>query len=267
MVGPFIFIDHMGPVTIGPGRYMDVDQHPHIGLSTLTYLFEGEILHRDSLGSEQLITPGDVNWMTAGRGVVHTERTPVPQRDGKKYRNHGYQIWVALPKELEDMGPEFHHVAKSMLPAWQQDDLDFTLIAGKAYGEQSPVPTHSDLFMLKLKARKDSRLILEEDLNGEIGFCVVEGGIETGEQFLGTGKLLVSKTGQHCEIMLTENTTLLIFGGQPFPEKRYIFWNFVSSDQSRIEKASKDWQNRKFPVVENDDTYVPLPVIYSRKFK
>ena len=267
MVGPFIFVDHMGPVTIGPGRYMDVDQHPHIGLSTLTYLFEGEILHRDSIGSEQLITPGDVNWMTAGKGVVHTERTPVTRRDGKKYQSHGYQIWVALPKELEDTDPEFHHIPKSELPVWQQESLNFTLIAGKAFGKQSPVPVLSDLFMLKLNARKDSRLILDESLAGEIGFCVVEGVIETGENFIDQGKLLVSKTIENCEVRVAENTMLLLFGGKPFPEKHYIYWNFVSSNQNRIEKASRDWQNRNFPLVENDDTYVPLPMSYSKKFK
>lgn len=267
MVGPFIFMDHMGPSTIGPGRYLEVDQHPHIGLSTLTYLFEGEILHRDSLGNQQLITPGDVNWMTAGKGIVHTERTPLNHRDGKKYRSHGYQIWVALPKEQEDREPEFHHVPKSQLPAWEKKGLNYTLIAGEAFGEKSPVPVHSKLYMLTVESRKPNRLSLDDILPGEIGLCVVEGSIETDDHQIGKGKMLVSTMKDAFSVELGENTTLLVFGGEFFPEKRYVFWNFVSSDQSKIEKASLEWQNRKFPVVEGDDSYVPLPVKFSPRYK
>jgi redox-sensitive bicupin YhaK (pirin superfamily) len=261
------FIDHMGPSIIAPGRYLEVDQHPHIGLSTLTYLFEGEILHRDSLGSEQRITPGDVNWMTAGRGVVHTERTPPDLRDGKQYRSHGYQIWVALPKELEDMDPEFYHVPASHLPAWKNDGLNFTLIAGKAYGKESPVPVHSEMFMLKVESTRSNSLNLDNQLQGEIGFCVVDGYIEMSQSRIDKGKMLVSKANDHYQITQGENTTLLLFGGQPFEEPRYIFWNFVSSDKEKLKQASLDWQHRNFPKVDGDDTYVPLPANYSIRFK
>jgi len=267
MVGPYIFIDHMGPSLISTGHYLDVDQHPHIGLSTLTYLFEGEIMHRDNLGNKQRITPGDVNWMTAGRGVVHTERTPEDLRNGNEYRNHGFQIWVALPITLENMEPEFHHIPKTSLPTWNDGKLSFTLIAGQGYGKSSPVPVYSELFMIKIEATEKSELNTYSYLHGEIGFCVVNGYIETGKIRIEQGKMLVSRTKDNCQIILGENTTLLLFGGQPFKEPRHIFWNFVSSDKTRIDKASKMWQQRKFPMVKDDNSYVPLPFPYSTKFK
>ena len=150
MIGPFIFIDHMGPTRLGPKKYMDVDQHPHIGLSTLTFMLEGELMHEDSLGTQQLIRPGSVNWMTAGKGVSHTERTPEHLRNGKTFTAHGYQIWVALPKHLEDMEPEFHHIEATDLPKWKEGDAEFTLVAGEGYGRRSPVPVHSPLFMVEI---------------------------------------------------------------------------------------------------------------------
>jgi len=267
MVGPFIFIDHIGPSMITSGRYLDVDQHPHIGLSTLTYLFEGEIMHRDSLGNEQRITPGDVNWMSAGRGVVHTERTPQDLRNGKEYQNHGFQIWVALPRELEEMEPEFHHISKSSLPQWEEGNLHYTLIAGDGYGQRSPVPVHSALFMIKIETAKPAELNTQTHLQGEIGFCVVRGAIHTPQARIDQGKMLVSMIKNDCQIRLEENTTLLLFGGQPFREPRHIFWNFVSSDTARIEKACRLWEQRKFPPVQGDHSYVPLPSSFPSSYK
>jgi redox-sensitive bicupin YhaK (pirin superfamily) len=259
MIGPFIFIDHMGPTTLGPSKYMDVDQHPHMGLSTLTFMLEGEIVHEDSLGTHQRIRPGSVNWMTAGKGVTHTERTPKDLRNGNVFTAHGYQIWVALPKELEDMDPEFHHIDSQDLPKWEDGNTKFTLVAGKGYGKQSPVPVHSELFMVEIQNREPYTLNVNGNLKGEIGICIVSGGIEACGETVGEGNILVSKVEDTCNISLKPNTHLLLFGGEPFPEERYIYWNFVSSDQTKLEWAKTAWANKTFPMMENDNTYVSLP--------
>jgi len=259
MVGPFIFIDHMGPSKVGPGKYMDIDQHPHIGLSTLTYLFEGEIHHRDSIGSDQIVKPGSVNWMTAGKGVTHTERTPESHRDGRSFNMHGYQVWVALPKEKEMMEPEFHHLDVSDLPQWEEDGASFRLVAGKGYGKTSPLPVHSELFMIEIQTTKDFDLEIKGELKGEIGFCIVEGEINACDQVVEKGNMLVSKTEDSCTLHIKKNSLILLFGGEPFPEERYIYWNFVSSAKETLEKAKEDWKNKVFPKVPNDDTYIPLP--------
>lgn len=259
MVGPFIFIDHMGPTEVGPEKYFDIDQHPHIGLSTLTYLFEGEVMHADSLGSLQRIRPGSVNWMSAGKGVTHTERTPSDLRNGSKMRVHGYQIWVALPKELEEMDPEFHHIPEEDLPTWKDSGTRFQLVAGKAFGRTSPVPVHSELFMLDIRSESSYSLDLEGNIEGEVGICVVEGSIQACENELGPGNLLVAKDKDRCALEMKPGTHLLIFGGKPFSEERFIHWNFVSSSKERLEKAKAEWIDRQFPQVPNDDTYIPLP--------
>jgi redox-sensitive bicupin YhaK (pirin superfamily) len=259
MIGPFIFIDHMGPTTLGPSKYMDVDQHPHMGLSTLTFMLEGEIVHEDSLGTHQRIRPGSVNWMTAGKGVTHTERTPKDLRNGNIFTAHGYQIWVALPKELEEMEPQFHHIDAQDLPKWEDGDTKFTLVAGKGYGKESPVPVHSELFMVEIQNKETYILNVNGNLKGEIGICIVSGGIEACGETVGEGNILVSKVEDTCNITLKPNTHLLLFGGEPFPEERYIYWNFVSSDQTKLEWAKTAWANKTFPMMENDNTYVPLP--------
>lgn len=259
MIGPFIFIDHMGPTQLGPKKYMDVDQHPHIGLSTLTFMLEGELMHEDSLGTQQLIKPGSVNWMTAGKGVSHTERTPEHLRNGKVFTAHGYQIWVALPKHLEDMEPEFHHIDAADLPKWQEGNTEFTLVAGEGYGRRSPVPVHSELFMVEIKNTEPFEFNANGNLKGEIGICIVEGSIDACGETVEKGNILVSKVEDTCHIKLRPNSHLLLFGGEPFAEERHIFWNFVSSSKEKIENAKTAWQNKTFPMMENDDTYVPLP--------
>lgn len=259
MIGPFIFIDHMGPTQLGPTKYMDVNQHPHMGLSTLTFMLEGEIIHEDGLGTRQRISPGSVNWMTAGKGVTHTERTPQDLRNGTVFTAHGYQIWVALPKELEDMEPQFHHIDGKDLPKWIDGDTEFTLIAGEGYGKKSPVPVHSALFMVEIKNKNEYTLNVNGNLKGEIGICIVEGGIEACGESVGEGNILVSKVEDTCNITLKPNTHLLLFGGEPFPEERFIYWNFVSSSQEKIDQAKKAWADKTFPMMENDNTYVPLP--------
>ncbi len=259
MVGPFIFIDHMGPVTIKKGHYMDVDQHPHIGLCTLTYMLQGEVMHRDSIGTHQRISPGSVNWMVAGKGVTHTERTPNDLRDGSEFIAQGYQIWVALPKNLEDIEPEFHHIDANELPTWTDNDTQYRLIAGTGYNKTSPLPVHSELFMVEVKTKSKYELKIKGELHGEIGICIVNGAIEACNEVVEQGNMLVSKTDDNCTIVLKENTHVLLFGGQPFTEERYIYWNFVSASKDKIETAKKLWKNKEFPKVQGDNTYVPLP--------
>ena len=259
MIGPFIFIDHMGPTVLGPKKYMDVDQHPHIGLSTLTYMLEGEIMHEDSLGTRQLIQPGAVNWMTAGRGVSHTERTPEHLRNGKQFTAHGYQIWVALPKTLEDMAPAFHHIPAEQLPRWEEDSASFTLVAGTGYGKVSPLPVYSELFMVEIKNKELFSLNVLGKLQGEIGVCIVEGAIQACGEIIGKGNILVSKVEDTCDLTLLPNTHVLLFGGEPFPEERHIFWNFVASSKEKIEIAKQHWLQKTFPMMAHDTTYVPLP--------
>tara|TARA_R110002051_G_scaffold30845_5_gene71013 strand:- start:2219 stop:3094 length:876 start_codon:yes stop_codon:yes gene_type:complete len=259
MIGPFIFIDHMGPTVLGPKKYMDVDQHPHIGLSTLTFMLEGEIMHEDSLGTKQLIKPGSVNWMVAGKGVSHTERTPDNLRNKKTFRAHGYQIWVALPKEIEDCEPEFHHFNPDELPTWKDGETTFKLVAGKGYGKQSPVPVHSELFMIEIKNKEAYQLNTKDHLKGEIGICIVEGGIEACGEAVEKGNIIVSKVEDTCNTLLKPNSHILLFGGIPFKEERHIYWNFVSSSKEKIEKAKTDWENKSFPLMEDDVSYIPLP--------
>ncbi|GAB3647806.1 pirin family protein [Echinicola sediminis] len=259
MVGPFVFIDHMGPATVGPGKYMDIGQHPHIGLSTLTFLLEGEMIHEDSLGTKQRISPGSVNWMTAGRGVTHTERTPPEMRDGKTYPLHGYQIWVALPKEKENITPTFHHIDADKLPSWQREGASFTLVAGEGYGKTSPVPVHSELFMVDIKTSENFSLDIAGQLKGEIGICVVAGQVKACEHLVKQGELLVSKIDNQCALEVGKNSHIILFGGPAFPEERFIEWNFVASDKTTIEKAKQGWKSKDWPMVQGDDSYIPLP--------
>lgn len=258
-VGPFTFIDHMGPATIGNGHYMDVDQHPHIGLSTLTYLFQGEIEHRDSLGTIQLIQPGDVGFMTAGKGVTHTERTPIYLRGGNESIIHGYQIWVALPKDQEEMEPRFDYFAKEDIPVWQENRLTIKLVAGQAFGKKAPLQGFSHLFMVDVFANEETTLNLHGQVKGEIAFVIVKGSIKTQGEHIKAGQMLVSKTEDECEICLEKDSQILLFGGEAFPEERFLMWNFVSHNRDRLEKAKKDWDEKRFPKVPNDATYIPFP--------
>lgn len=259
MIGPFIFVDHMGPTRLGPEKYLDIGQHPHIGLSTLTYLFEGELEHRDGLGTRQRIRPGSVNWMTAGRGITHTERTPADLRGGNTFTMHGYQIWVALPKDKEGISPEFYHADASELPRWKEDGTEFTLVAGTALGKKSPVPVYSDLFLLEVRTGGDTTLEFGGKLTGEIGVILVEGALKACQQDIEKGSILYSKPGEACRLSAREGTHLLVFGGTPLPEKRWIDWNFVASSPEAIQQARAAWASRTFPMMEDEDSYVPLP--------
>ncbi len=259
MVGPFIYIDHMGPVELSQEENFDVLPHPHIGLSTLTFLFEGSIMHRDTLGNVVEINPGAVNWMTAGKGIAHSERTPEHLRHSAK-QMHGLQIWVALPKELEQMEPEFFHIEEKQIPQWTDGDLQFKLVAGEAFGKKSPVPVYSKLYMLEIKSKTKQTLNIGDQLYGESGLYILEGGIESDGNVYGPKQLLVAKESSLCEFTIQENSAIYIFGGEPFSEKRYIDWNFVSSSKELIKEAKEKWETQSFTKIEGDDTeFIPYP--------
>jgi len=257
-VGPFVFIDHMGPAKLNERENLEVLPHPHIGLSTLTYLFEGAIMHRDSIGNEVEIQPGAVNWMTAGKGVVHSERTPDYLHNSIKTL-HGLQIWVALPKHLEEMDPKFTHIKANKIPLWEEDEVQIKLIAGEAFGKKSPVPVHSELYFIEIKSTKSKMLNIGKDLYGESALYILEGHIKSEENTFDAKQILIAKDNQLCEFEIGKNTTIYIFGGIPFPEERYIDWNFVSSSKERLKQAKEDWVNQRFPKVEGETDFVPYP--------
>ncbi|MCJ8211451.1 pirin family protein [Mucilaginibacter sp. RS28] len=258
MVGPFIFIDHMGPAKMSPGENIDIAPHPHIGLSTLTYLFEGSMMHRDGLGTAIEITPGQVNWMTAGKGLAHSERTPERFRETDKTM-HGLQIWVALPKELEQMDPTFYHADAADLPQWTEERISYTLVAGTAMGKTSPVPVYSPLYFLQVKNTARQKLKIADKLYGECGIYILDGAIEAEGETFGPKELLVIKNNKLCEITLTENSAIYFFGGEPFPEERFIYWNFVATDQALIDAAKERWRNQQFSPVPGETDFIPLP--------
>lgn len=258
MVGPFIYIDHMGPVTLSNRENFEVDPHPHIGLSTLTFLFEGSIMHRDTLGNEIEIKPGAVNWMTAGKGIVHSERTPGYLEQSEKSM-HGLQIWVALPKALEQMDPEFFHIEKDKIPYWTQGDVSFKLIAGEAFGKKSPVPVYSKLFLIEIKSKSRQTLSIGKELYGESGLYILEGSIESDGHRYDPKQILVAHDSSLCEFTIEKDSSIYIFGGEAFPEERLIYWNFVASTQELIDAAKQNWQDQKFGTIKGETTFVPLP--------
>ncbi|WP_026968984.1 pirin family protein [Algoriphagus terrigena] len=261
MIGPFIYIDHMGPVKLNEREQMDIRPHPHIGLSTLTFLFEGSIMHRDTLGNEVEIKPGAVNWMTAGKGIVHSERTPDYLRHEDKLM-HGLQIWVALPKDLEQMDPEFFHVEADKLPTWSENGVDFKLVAGEAFGRRSAVPVYSNLYMLEIKSEEKQVLNIGEHLFGESGLYILEGGIESEGNTFGPKQILVAKDSKLCEFTIEANSTVYIFGGDAFPEERIIDWNFVSSSKELIDEAKEKWDAQLFDKIPGDEVeFVPYPTL------
>ncbi|MDR6968096.1 redox-sensitive bicupin YhaK (pirin superfamily) [Flavobacterium arsenatis] len=258
MVGPFIFIDHMGPAHLKANENIDIDMHPHIGLSTLTFLFEGNVFHRDSLGTAREIKSGEVNWMTAGKGVVHTERTPDYLRDKAKTL-HGLQIWVALPKEEEECEPSFTHVNAEDLPMWEENGVHFKLIAGEAFGKKSPVPVYSPLYFVEIKSSETKTINIGAHLYGESALYILEGTIKSDGHTYDPKQILVAKDSSLCEFQIEANSTVYLFGGEAFPEERFIEWNFVATDKGLIEKAKQNWTQGKFPMVPSETVRVPLP--------
>ena len=258
MIGPFVFFDHMGPVDFPPGipREVDVRPHPHIGLSTVTYLFDGEIMHRDSIGSRQAIRPGEVNWMTAGRGITHSERFERARREGG--RTHGIQAWVALPEGEEEIAPAFAHHEADQLPRFAAEGAIGRLIAGAAFGWSSPVRTHSPMFYMHWQLPAGSRIELPAD-HPERAAYVAAGAIEADGQRFATGQMAVFAAGGSPVIRALEPATLMLLGGEPLGQ-RYLEWNFVSSSRERLEQAKDDWRAGRMKLPDGDDAeFIPLP--------
>jgi redox-sensitive bicupin YhaK (pirin superfamily) len=259
MVGPFIFLDSFGPVSFRAGEGLDSRPHPHIGLSTLTYLIDGEIVHRDSEGYVQTISPGEVNLMTAGRGIVHSERSGdlVRASGGTVF---GFQSWIALPLRYEETKPGFQHLAAADIPEVEGEGATLRLIAGSLHGLRSPTRTFSDLFNADVALKDGARFAVSAE-HVERAVYVVSGAIEIAGQ---TGRfdkdqLVVFKPGAEIVLRASGATRLMVLGGEPLGEKRHIYWNFVSSNQERIAQAALDWRDRRFPGVPGETEFTPLP--------
>jgi redox-sensitive bicupin YhaK (pirin superfamily) len=258
MIGPFIFFDHMGPVTFPPGipRTVDVRPHPHIGLSTVTYLFEGEIVHRDSVGSEQPIRPAEVNWMIAGRGITHSERFEKARAEGGPM--HGIQAWVALPDGSEEVEPSFAHHGANDLPVIEMADVKLRLIAGNAFGKEAQVKTHSPMFYVHAQASAGARLELPREYPERAAY-VVSGEVESGGERFHAGQMMVFGRADAAVIQAQTPALVMLLGGEPVGP-RFIEWNFVSSSQERIAQAKADWRagRMKLPDLDNGE-FIPLP--------
>jgi redox-sensitive bicupin YhaK (pirin superfamily) len=256
-VGPFIFFDHMGPMVLGAGHGMDVRPHPHIGLATVTYLFEGRIQHRDSLGNDLPIEPLAVNWMTAGRGIVHSERsTPADRLIAKPM--HGIQSWVALPASDEECEPSFVHHPAASLPQAEIGGVALRVIAGTAYGLTSPVRLLSPTFYVHAEMPAGSNLVVPVGYE-ERAVYAVNGRVRVDERWIEEGQLAVLVPDAAVRLTAETAARVMLLGGAPFPEDRHIFWNFVSSRAGRIEQAKQDWRARRFPAVPGETEFIPLP--------
>ena len=259
LVGPFVFFDHMGPVTMAAGSGMDVRPHPHIGLATVTYLFEGEIVHRDSLGFQQVIRPADVNWMVAGRGIVHSERSAAERR-ATEHRLHGIQAWVALPEAEQERAPSFVHYPGAALPRLSRPGATLHLIAGSAYGLASPVEVASPTLYAALQLSAAAELALTDE-HEQRAFYVVEGAVRCAGSSFQEGDLVVVRPGSQPTLAAADGgARLMLLGGAPLAGERHVFWNFVSTSEARIEQAKQAWREQRFARVPGDELeFTPLP--------
>ena len=259
MVGPFVFLDEMGPVTFGAGQGLDVRPHPHIGLSTVTYLYEGGIVHRDGAGHVQTILPGEVNWMTAGRGIVHSERSSPESRQAPQ-QLFGLQFWVGLTREHEETEPGFWHHGRDAQPVVEGEGVSAQIVAGSLFGKTSPVKTLSPLFLGDVRMRAGARLELPAE-HEERAAYLTQGSVAVDGQRFEAGRLLVFKAGCPITIRAESEARFALLGGEPLDGPRFIWWNFVSSRKERIEQAKHDWQQGRFnQVVPGDETeFIPLP--------
>ncbi|RFB78072.1 pirin family protein [Methylovirgula sp. 4M-Z18] len=259
MVGPFIFFDQFGPIVFRVGEGQDVRPHPHIGLSTLTYLIDGEIVHRDSAGNMQAIRAGEANWMTAGSGIVHSERSS-PEARRVPSALFGQQIWIALPTAVEEIAGHFSHHDAQSLPVLTGEGATLHLVAGMGFGAKSPVPVYSDLIYADVQLAAGARFQIPPE-HIERGIYIVSGGVEIVGQdgVFGDTQLIIFRPGAEIILQAQGPTRFMMIGGEPLPEKRYIYWNFVSSSRERIEQAKDDWRNQRFPGIVGESEFIPLP--------
>ena len=255
MVGPFIFFDHMGPAEFPPGEGIQVRPHPHIGLATVTYLFEGEIVHRDDLGYVQPIQPGAVNLMTAGRGIVHSERAGDDLQTTS--RLHGIQSWMALPSDEEECDPDFEHYPARDLPAFDQDGVHVTVIIGEAFGHQSPVEVRAPMIYLELRMPAGTRITIPADYEERAAY-VVDGDVRIDEESYGPGLMAVARSAGELPLVAAADSHVMIVGGAQMG-KRHIWWNFVASSRDRIEQAKQDWTEDRFGKIPGETEFIPLP--------
>lgn len=255
-VGPFVFFDHLGPAQFQPGTGVDVRPHPHIGLATVTYLFDGEILHRDNLGNVQPIRPGEINWMTAGRGIVHSERTPPPLR-ASGHLVHALQLWVALPEEFEETAPEFLHYDAHQFPSIDRQGLSLRVMIGEAFGVTSPVKTWSPTLYLAAQLKKGAVFVLPDGV-GERAAYVVSGHIQTREATIPRHCLAAFNAVSGIELTAAEDSRLVVIGGRPVG-KRTVWWNLVATRRALIEKAKADWKAGRFAKIPGETELIPLP--------
>ncbi|HEY3596568.1 MAG TPA: pirin family protein [Paraburkholderia sp.] len=257
LIGPFIFFDHMGPATLPAGTGLNVRPHPHIGLATVTYLFEGAIMHRDSLGSHQKIIPGDVNWMTAGSGIVHSERTPDEARASGS-NVHGIQTWVALPVANEDTDPSFEHHAAATLPQIERNGVTLRVIAGTAFGHTAPARTFSGMLYVAAHFTPGSAFALEPE-HDERGVYLVEGDLTIDGTPLEAGQMAVLAPGETVTLASSKGATAMVLGGEKLDGERFIEWNFVASSREKIERAKTAWTNQQMGKVPGETEWIPLP--------
>jgi redox-sensitive bicupin YhaK (pirin superfamily) len=258
MVGPFVFFDQMGPTVLRAGSGLDVRPHPHIGLATVTYLFDGEIIHRDSLGNTQAIRPGEVNWMIAGRGIVHSERTAADKRAAGSSVS-GIQTWIALPKAEEERAPSFRHHAAGELPLIEGEGKSLRLIAGSLCGARSPVATLSDMFYADVTLAADARLPVATE-HEERALYILRGRVDVDGSAFDANQLVVLRPQLAVTVRALAPSQLLLLGGAPMDGARHVWWNFVSSSSERIEQAKADWREGRLGSVPGDAEFIPLPV-------
>ncbi|MFS8063553.1 MAG: pirin family protein [Luteimonas sp.] len=256
-VGPFVFVDHMGPAVFAPGRGIDVRPHPHIGLATVTFLWSGTIQHRDTLGFVQDIAAGDVNWMTAGRGIAHSERTPQSLREGG-HPLHGMQTWVALPRADEETAPGFHHHDAAALPRIERQGTLLRVLAGRGYGAESPVRVFADTLYVAIDLDADAQATLEPS-HPQRALYVLEGAAQLDGADIPPQHLVVLDPGVSHALRAKTPLKAMLLGGEPLDGPRHLWWNFVSSSKERIEQAKHDWREGRFGPVPGDDEFIPLP--------
>lgn len=259
-IGPFVFIDHMGPMEVDAHQKLDVRPHPHIGLATITYLYQGHVFHRDNIGSKQSIRPGDINLMIAGHGIAHSERTPLEllQSEGVKAM-HGLQVWMGLPLAQEQCEPEFFHYPKATIPQLEiSKEIKGELLMGSYKGQTSPVKTLSPTLFLNLSCAKNSKHQFSFS-EKEVGFLIVSGSATINQEKLNANDLIIFTETSSVDFECSEDTVIAIFGGEPFPEPRYLWWNFVATDKALIRAAAEKWKNQTMAQIEGETEFIPLP--------